>query len=104
MKFAFIFLIVFTISVIEWAWAQNQKYCDRSLCRGRPHIGCPGNARRQCPSDAAEIVMTARMKSLVLRLHNIDRNVLAGGRVPGLPSARAMPTLVNVSHCSYHNL
>ncbi|XP_063703724.1 antigen 5 like allergen Cul n 1-like [Culicoides brevitarsis] len=37
--------------------------------------------------------MTDRVKSVILRMHNLDRNVLAGGRVRGLPGARAMPTL-----------
>lgn len=95
-----LFLVYFTIFLFETAWGQNQKYCDRSLCNGRPNIGCPGNAKRQCPADAVEIKMTPRMKGLILSRHNLDRNAVAGGRIPGLPSARAMPTLVS-SHLLY---
>lgn len=104
MKFMFYsFLVIWVI--VHSAQSQNRKYCDRSLCRGRPHIGCPGNARRSCPADAREIVMSNNMKSMILRMHNLGRNVLAGGRVRGLPSARQMPTLVCIpSNFTLHDL
>lgn len=95
MQFSVILFFILINSIVRFAWGQNQKYCDWSLCHGRPNIGCPGNAKSQCPSDAVDIKMTSKMKFLILRLHNLDRNSLASGHIPGLPSARAMPTLVN---------
>uniref|UniRef100_A0A336MC68 CSON012961 protein n=1 Tax=Culicoides sonorensis TaxID=179676 RepID=A0A336MC68_CULSO len=77
--------------------AQDPKYCDPNLCAsGRAHIGCPGVAVNQCPSDAREISLTGTLRSLILERHNANRNRLAGGQLSGLTAllpARRMPTI-----------
>uniref|UniRef100_A0A336KDN9 CSON007897 protein n=1 Tax=Culicoides sonorensis TaxID=179676 RepID=A0A336KDN9_CULSO len=73
--------------------SQHQKYCNLTSCQRHPHIGCPGNARRQCPLDAVEIEMTNKMKTFIVGTHNHYRNTLAGGQLTGLPKAKSMPTL-----------
>jgi hypothetical protein len=102
---------------IHASLGQDAKYCDKSLCTDwtgqvKKHIACPGNAPVECPSGAKEIVMTPELKNVILDFHNSKRNDLAGGKIPGFPTARRMPTLqwdeelasfarANAKRCTY---
>lgn len=84
---------------LRFILCQDEKYCNAKLCTDlngdvNPHIGCPGNAQNQCPSDAKEIKMTKKLICLIVQKHNRLRNDLAGGAVAPFPSASRMPLLV----------
>lgn len=72
-------------------YAQRQEYCDPALCNNRAniHIGCPGVAVNNCPSDVKVMNMDEHKDWLVRKLNGF-RHVLAGGEYAHLPPATRM--------------
>ncbi|XP_055390108.1 antigen 5 like allergen Cul n 1-like [Condylostylus longicornis] len=78
-------------------------YCKPDLCKiwngtdynYLKHIGCnnDGEFGSDCPTDATMVDMNQRRINLILDLHNIARNKIAMGEVPGFEPAENMPVL-----------
>ncbi|KAG4065993.1 hypothetical protein HA402_001240, partial [Bradysia odoriphaga] len=95
-------------------------YCRPELCDnvdGAPHIGCRNNGLwgPKCYGRPVIHPMTSKLRALILKKHNIARNKIALGLVPGYLSANKMLemswnkeleniAMLNVKTCIYgHN-
>lgn len=92
-------VLLLGLTCILGVYGQDSGYCDPDLCTDymgqvSDHIGCPGVAKDECPSDARWIQVEKDLRKMVLDKHNSYRNKLAGGQMSGFPSAKRMPTIV----------
>jgi len=74
---------------------QSTNYCSSTICRSGTHIACNNNGAwsKNCPSGARLIDINVQ-KTLVLNLHNDNRNRIAGGAMSNFDSASRMATMV----------
>ncbi|ALC49876.1 CG42780, partial [Drosophila busckii] len=74
--------------------ANAQNYCDADLCpAGGPHVACNNNGQFASGCSGEHVSLDASQRALILRLHNEQRNLIAGGGLSGFPSARQMATM-----------
>ncbi|XP_037932232.1 antigen 5 like allergen Cul n 1-like [Teleopsis dalmanni] len=91
----FVLINVILLILFNNKYGSATNYCAKNLCDvGKKHIACKnnGNFSRNCSTNARLINMN-HYKHLILKAHNVRRNNLARGLVPGYRPASRMATM-----------
>lgn len=89
-------VVIALVCLVIIVQASDENYCDPTLCEdGLTHTACDHYLEfaQECGEDPEFVVLTSAHKKLILDLHNIHRDRIAGGKLPGYAPAARMPVL-----------
>ncbi|CAD7093586.1 unnamed protein product [Hermetia illucens] len=91
MRFKISYLLL--VKLVSFSNAATD-YCDSRLCPNGTHIACGNNGKfgPECPINV-KVEDLSKMQSVILHMHNIRRNRVAGGNLRGYQPARRMGVL-----------